>query len=282
MSLGIRTMLLKAVLISFLGMTIQGCSSEEAPQGKKSKVSTEKSKGPQDAYQPNKFKLVKWTTDRSPGVPKVDFSLEPKSDTCTYTAKVNKFFKQLSNTALKRSTLSPQWSPIRILENDQPLQPNVAKEKFSGPDCIGASYSVGDTVFYSPTSEAVKADSLKLALDTSIPIETEDGPVYWLYGGVGYGFRLLKGKIGTDENVTLKMSVAYSGKLTRKPRIFIQKKGYTFEESGPGMLTLEIPLANVGGKFPVRIRTFNLSRINELSISSKNTTVYLVEPPKSK
>jgi len=285
------------LIFSLTTCSLLACSSDESastrPAGQaetiveseqadatKANADTTKTDAVKDSFEQKKFKIVNPEIKKPGFIPKVQFTSKTTDGKCTYQVNA-KPLKWISNSALKKENLNPNWSPIRIMEKDTALKTNISKKKF-GDDCIGGFRSDGEVITYSPSSSKVKPSDLSLALATDFPIRTKEGPVYWIYRDATYVGKLRRSKIGEGEKVTLRIKIAYYGKVTRAPKLFINDTPYTFNtDATPGFATAEIPVPNADAALKYKIRFFNYARIEEISLSSETTPVYYVNNQKS-
>ena len=89
----------------------------------------------------------------------------------------------LSDEALQAAGI-PGHSPVVVMQDGEPLSA-LDREQVLSAQCEGRSSFTRSAVVFTPTHKPTPETDFSLSLSPQLPLESETGPVWWVYPGGG-------------------------------------------------------------------------------------------------
>jgi len=171
-------------------------------------------------------------------------------------------------------------SPVRVFERGTPLKVMDSLDSF-GEKCSGASFFSEGNLYFSPTDS--KASINDLSIDYLTEVNASDlSSVFWLFQDSVNAARLRRKKIKCEkadcvdpEMVSLTIKLIELDQLSKPAFVFFTNKKNFFKKVD-GDLQVEIPVINIDGNIPFRIKTSSNFIIEDIILSSDEISISLI------
>lgn len=184
---------------------------------------------------------------RSGEPPDLPQATPQRSDTpCGYSVSIDNLFS-LSSRYLRETGLG-NTSPLTLLEDGSPLDAFASRKDFE-ERCAGAFTVARNVIWFSPSGSGPEEAQLRkytIALSDALPMQTPDGPVWWIYTGQTLDARFEDGVGQAGRLVTVSATLRTPQKEPKeRPQLRVAGQTVDFsQEEGPSWhasLSLPIP-----------------------------------------
>jgi hypothetical protein len=223
---------------------------------------------------------------RSGEPPSLPQASPQRSDSpCGYSMAIDSLFS-LSSRYLRDAGLGNS-SPLTLLEDGVPLSGFAHRRDFE-EHCTGAFTVARNVIWFSPSGSSPAARdgrSYTLALSEALPMQTPDGPAWWVYTGQALDARFDDSAAQVGRSVTISATLRTPQKKPKElPQLRVAGQSADFSLGSAGLWSASLSLPVPDGPWTVSVASLGEGPyllLDSLTLSADGKTRDLLAPDTS-